>query len=130
VNNQEILDNAPEGATHVEIESCGDYEYWRLKGNLFEWYNFCSMTQDYVYSYQNVDSESIEDIHSLADIKRIAELENQVEFEMGQKAIAREQRQRVISRLNSYLIKRANEIGECLPIYLVDHIKEFKGGAS
>jgi predicted nuclease with TOPRIM domain len=61
--------------------------------------------------------------------KRIAELENQVEFEMGQKAIAREQRQRVISRLNSYLIKRANEIGECLPIYLVDHIKEFKGGA-
>jgi hypothetical protein len=61
--------------------------------------------------------------------KRIAELKNQVKFEMGQKAMAREQRQRVISRLNSYLIKRANEIGECLPMYLVDHIKEFKGGA-
>tara|TARA_R110000772_G_C13228185_1_gene432478 strand:+ start:110 stop:484 length:375 start_codon:yes stop_codon:yes gene_type:complete len=40
-----------------------------------------------------------------------------------------EQQQRVISSLNSYLIKRANEIGECLPMYLVDHIKEFKGGA-
>ena len=40
-----------------------------------------------------------------------------------------EQEQKVISRLNSYLIKRANEIGECLPMYLVDHIKEFKGGA-
>jgi hypothetical protein len=78
VNNQEILANAPEGATHVEIESCGDYEYWRLKGNLFEWYHFCSMTQDFIYSYQNVDSESIEDIHSLADIKRIIELEYRV----------------------------------------------------
>jgi hypothetical protein len=41
-----------------------------------------------------------------------------------------EQQQRAISSLNSYLIKRANEIGECLPMYLVDHIKEFKGGAS
>jgi hypothetical protein len=75
MNNKEIIDNAPSGATHVEIESCGGYEYWRLKDSLFEWYHFCSMTQDFIYSYQNVDSESIEDIHSLADIRRIAELE-------------------------------------------------------
>jgi cytidylate kinase len=62
-------------------------------------------------------------------LAKIAELEVQLDFEMEQKDIARQQRQIVISRLNSYLIKRANEIGECLPMYLVDHIKEFKGGA-
>jgi uncharacterized coiled-coil protein SlyX len=68
--------------------------------------------------------------------KRIAELENELsstvaglfsEKELEIRDL--EQEQKVISRLNSYLIKRANEIGECLPMYLVDHIREFKGGA-
>jgi septal ring factor EnvC (AmiA/AmiB activator) len=52
-----------------------------------------------------------------------------LEMQKNQDVRDLEQQQRVISRLNSYLIKRANEIGECLPMYLVDHIKEFKGGA-
>jgi hypothetical protein len=78
------------------------------------------------YAYTRIHKLEVE---ALAYKDKIAELENQVEFEMGQKAMAREQRQRVLSRLNSYLIKRANEIGECLPMYLVDHIQEFKGGA-
>jgi hypothetical protein len=33
----------------------------------------------------------------------------------------------VVSKLNSYLIKRANEENETLPLSLVDHIAEFKG---
>ena len=69
-----ILDNAPDGATHVEIESSGDLEYWRLKGGLFEWYHLCSTSQDYIYSFQKVDSESMKDYHSLADITELVEL--------------------------------------------------------
>ncbi len=72
--NELILENAPEGATHVEIESSGDFEYWRLKGGLFEWHHFCPTSQDYIYSFQKVDSESMEDYHSLTDIKELVEL--------------------------------------------------------
>jgi hypothetical protein len=123
VNNQEILDNAPEGATHVLFQSI-NYIYIKF-GVHTQGLMYCNHKKGWRLATHVLYSN----LRSLADIKRIAELENQVEFEMGQKAIAREQRQRVISSLNSYLIKRANEIGECLPIYLVDHIKEFKGGA-
>jgi hypothetical protein len=121
LNNQEILDNASDGATHVNA----------IGTTLFR------DKADGIRSLSDIkriaELEAIirgrDELIDNAVSSRIAELENQVEFEMGQKAIAREQRQRVISRLNSYLIKRANEIGECLPIYLVEHIKEFKGGA-
>jgi hypothetical protein len=94
------------------------------------------------------DEWSMDDFSRMANLleKQIIELEKDKTFLLTQrfmgntiisneqglsdaiKAHNLEQQQRVISSLNSYLIKRANEIGECLPMYLVDHIKEFKGG--
>jgi hypothetical protein len=65
VNNQEILDNAPDGATHVDSES----DYYKINENVTEvmlnslWFNAedALMLPD--------------DIRSLSDIKRIVELE-------------------------------------------------------
>jgi hypothetical protein len=92
---------------------------------------------DGVYSHERVIKSADFLISEISNRdKRIAEFENELsstvaglfsEKELEIRDL--EQEQKVISRLNSYLIKRANEIGECLPMYLVDHIREFKGGA-
>jgi hypothetical protein len=65
MNNQEIIDNAPEGTTHIDCEGYLDADnnsYWNItKG---KWYAMCELTLE-------------GDIQSLADIKRIVELETQ-----------------------------------------------------
>ena len=63
MNNQEILDNAPEGATHIDDE-----------------HDFCK--EGYYFSHTSqrwMTSEYIVGSRSLADIKRIAELEKELE---------------------------------------------------
>ena len=63
MNNQEIVDNAPEGATHIDGE-----------------HNFCKA--GYYFDSKLrwwIPSEFIGGSRSLADIKRIAELENHIQ---------------------------------------------------
>ena len=63
MNNQDILDNAPEGATHIDGDGYLDENnnsYWNItKG---KWCGLCELTLE-------------GDIRSLEDIKRILELE-------------------------------------------------------
>jgi hypothetical protein len=63
VNNQEVLDNAPDGATHVDSES----DYYKINENVTE-----VMLNSLWFSAEDA---LILPIRSLADIKRIAELE-------------------------------------------------------
>ena len=86
MNNQEILDNAPEGATHVDA----DLTYIRTEpcGRFLAYFTF-------------QDGEWVEDdefnillTRSLADIKRIAELEKELE---GYKQIAKERAEFIIN---------------------------------
>ena len=62
MNNQEILDNAPDGATHVDNEG----DYWLMHP---EKSTETFMDGDWLYCNPQ------EPLRSLADIKRIAELE-------------------------------------------------------
>ena len=64
MNEQEILDNAPEGATHV-----GPYNY-RRGGFIFPFKNGLSNSHQ-------------EGFRSLSDIKRIAQLEKMIELGLG-----------------------------------------------
>ena len=62
MNNQQILDNAPEGATHIDDE-----------------HDFCK--EGYYFSHTSqrwMTSEYIVGSRSLADIRRIAELEEEL----------------------------------------------------
>jgi hypothetical protein len=62
MNNQEILDNAPECATHVDHL----YLYWMVQDrDAFNWQGT---------GWQLISSDA-EDFRSLSDIKRIVELE-------------------------------------------------------
>ena len=77
MNNQQLLDNAPEGATHVDTE--GDYhkietiyQYEDKSDCGYEDRFRLSNSGDWV-----TDSDDLLLTRSLADIKRIAELENQ-----------------------------------------------------
>jgi len=65
MNNQEILDNAPEGATH--IDNCGFY----LKAGKSGFMEPDNLSNDWDYEYSNHS-----EVSSLADIQRIVELEN------------------------------------------------------
>jgi hypothetical protein len=66
MNNQEIIDNAPECATHVDHL----YLYWMVQDrDAFNWQGT---------GWQLISSDA-EDFRSLADIKRIVELEDLVE---------------------------------------------------
>lgn len=64
--NQEILDNAPEGATHVDDED------GYLKTRKSEFWDWVDGEWDYL-------NTCVEDIRSLADIERIVELEKELE---------------------------------------------------
>ena len=71
MNNKEILDNAPEGAT-----------YWDCYDSYYVRYN----PDSYFWEFHNKDTEAWvttraieDDIRSLADIKRIEKLENALE---------------------------------------------------
>ena len=62
MTDQKILDNAPEGATHIDHL----FSYWLVKDrDAFNWHGT---------GWQLISSDA-EDFRSLADIKRIAELE-------------------------------------------------------
>lgn len=63
MTDQEILDNAPEGATHIDGE--GAYFERTKQGHTVWWVNEASW----------MPAESNRSTRSLADIKRIAELE-------------------------------------------------------
>jgi hypothetical protein len=63
MNNQEIIDNAPEGATHID----GEYDFCK-DGSYFGSYFGHS-------SKQWIPAEFIVESRSLADIKRIIDLE-------------------------------------------------------
>ena len=65
MNNQKILDNAPEGATHVDNEG----DYWLMHPD-----NQVETFMDGSWLYCNPQ----EPLRSLADIKHIAELEKEV----------------------------------------------------
>jgi hypothetical protein len=69
MNNQKILDNAPEGATHFDAEK--DY----LKFACFLWGCSWMFYDDQDDDWFMTDSKSL---RSLADIKRIAELEKEL----------------------------------------------------
>lgn len=65
---KQILDNAPEGATHVE--SFASNNYWNLdKFELFNW-----DTQHWEKQYSGIHPSKL--FRSLADIRRIVELES------------------------------------------------------
>jgi hypothetical protein len=65
MNNQEILDNAPEGATHID----SDGEYAKDAGYGLEFFrlSWCA----YAHPVE---------LRSLADVKRIVELEKDIVF--------------------------------------------------
>ena len=64
MTDQEILDNAPKGATHIDGE-----------------HDFCKYGYYFSYTSQRwIKSEFIVGSRSLADIKRIAELEKEREY--------------------------------------------------
>ena len=67
MNNQEILDNAPKGATHVDTEG-------RWHKLTFSHKGFMLLNNDGDWDYCNPCT----DLRSLADIKRIAELEKEL----------------------------------------------------
>ena len=64
---QEILDNAPEGATDVQECVCGVAIYWRL----IPYFAFKYVDSDWV----EVEEMDLISTRSLADIRRIVELE-------------------------------------------------------
>jgi len=64
MNNQEILDNAPEGATHVDNNGY----YLKAGRSGFMEPSDCGLDWDYDYANHT-------EVRSLADIARIAELE-------------------------------------------------------
>ena len=65
MNNKEILDSAPEGATHVDFDGI----YWAVKGHHWKWYD------DNCLSWR--ESDNVAGVRSLADIRCIAELEKE-----------------------------------------------------
>lgn len=71
MNNKEILDNAPEGATHVDAEHC----YWDLRRCNDYHKVYCEDgIQDFGW-FQTDDNPDVIGLRSLADIGRILELE-------------------------------------------------------
>ncbi len=73
MTDQEILDNAPEGATHVEVLT--DYKKTYYYKRSHKDYSNKFMYEVYQQDTWYICSEISGDFRSLADIKRIAELE-------------------------------------------------------
>jgi hypothetical protein len=76
MNNKEILDNAPEGATHVDTE--GDYH---KIGTIYQYEDKSDCGYEDRFRLSNsgdwvTDSDDLLLTRALADIARIAELEN------------------------------------------------------
>ena len=69
MNNQEILDNAPEGATHVDRVN----HYWKFIGEFGD-FLMCDQEGGWVGGFSPIITRS------LADIKRIVELEKDLAF--------------------------------------------------
>jgi hypothetical protein len=83
VNNQEILDNAPDGATHVEILT----DYKKIYYYKRTYKDFCNkyMYDVYQQSTWYPSSDISGDFRSLSDIKRIVELEKDKAFLLTQR---------------------------------------------
>ena len=77
MNNQEIVDNAPEGATHVDFEG----DYFKVETVYqYEDESDCGYEDMFRFNYLGdwiVDRDNLRLTRSLADIKRIAELEKE-----------------------------------------------------
>ena len=71
MNNQEILDNAPEGATH--IDRFGDYQKLNKDGESYQWTEMIGGNFNW-----HPEKPIASGLRSLADIKRIAELEKRL----------------------------------------------------
>ena len=78
MNNQDILDNAPEGATHVDFEG----DYFKVETVYqYEDESDCGYEDMFRFNYLGdwiVDRDNLRLTRSLADIKRIAELEKEL----------------------------------------------------
>jgi hypothetical protein len=76
MNNQEIIDNAPEGATHIEDNSNLYIKVLpRVTSTIFnDWFIF------EIDQWIIIDTYNVLLMRSLADIKRIVELEKESDF--------------------------------------------------
>ena len=72
MTDQEILDNAPKGATHWN-----ECNYMRYNPNSGGWHFYDKTTSEWLYTYTNdlANLAIAGDIRSLDDIRRIVELE-------------------------------------------------------
>ena len=70
MNNQDIVDNAPEGATH--IDRFGDYQKLNKDGESYQWTEMIGGNFNW-----HPEKPIASGLRSLADIKRIAELEKE-----------------------------------------------------
>ena len=75
MTNQQILDNAPDGATHYGFSgTCNSMAYFQVENReTVTFYNF--WREDKCNWYE---LHSSPDVSSLSDIKRIVELENEL----------------------------------------------------
>ena len=71
MTDQEILYNAPEGATH--IDRFGDYQKLNKDGESYQWTEMIGGNFNW-YSEKTI----VSGLRSLADIKRIVELEKRI----------------------------------------------------
>ena len=76
MNNQEILDNAPEGATHFLTDDTNSIVYFAICNESYEIMFFTERDHEWQCQFDSLN----EFTRSLADIKRIAELERALEL--------------------------------------------------
>lgn len=71
MTDQEIIDNAPEGVTHIDAEC----DYWRFPESEV----WCDVHLSWIYEY-GIEMRSLSDIKALIEKdKRIEELEDEIE---------------------------------------------------
>ena len=99
MNNQQLLDNAPEGDTSVNKHN----QYLWFDGE--ESFVFNPEEKEWVLSFY--EECTLEGIRSLADIRRIAELESSIRKLMG--AITLESQENVMYELEELLEEQEDE---------------------
>lgn len=80
MNDKKIIDNAPEGATHVAFSNFqSSYKYLQTDTDVINnWYHWVDGTRHIVdYDFTVV----FDDVRSLSDMKKIVELESALETE-------------------------------------------------
>jgi hypothetical protein len=131
MNNKDILANAPEGATHVS-----KHDYWKdlddNKRPMF-WYE---ATNKVMRRWVSVDSLHVS-LRSLADIKRIAELEQSLKTVAQTRCVSYEdlairdleQQVKSLSEFAESLLFRGHLENTFERDDVLERIKEIKGGA-